>query len=236
MGNSQSKNQCEMSDYVRGNQQKSGWNGALEPVLKCCIKTGSMKGFCSTCMENFRYKNGSYYDGFVYPDDGDLLERMSSGLKPLASFARRERDEYLEMDIKQRGLHLVRVFRNTWGVLIYDVVKDPEIKLSDLAELSRLSEILGFEVRDRPLIDLEDDDSLTLVEVGLKYGYPFYTLPRKAYVSVTSQLDKEVDDVASEMEEMPLECIEAFLKERSGYSFDINAMIREEMRAMIEEE
>ena len=35
---------------------------------------------------------------------------------------------------------------------------------------------------------------------------------------------------------MPLACIEAFLKERSGISFDINAMIREEMRAMIEEE
>ena len=230
MGNSQSKNQCEMSDYVWGNQQKSGWNGALEPVLKCCIKTGSMKGFCSTCMENFRYRNGSYYEGFVYPDDGDLLERMSSGLKPLANFARRERDEDLEMEITQRGLHLVRVFRNAWGALEYDVVKDPEIKLSDLAELSRLSEILGFEVRDRPLIELEDDDSLTFVEVGLKYGYPFYTLPRKAYVSVTSQWNKEADDVASEMEEMPpLGCIEAFLEERSGYLFDINAMIREEM-------
>ena len=195
-----------------------------------------MKGFCSTCMENFRYKNGPYYEGFVHPNDDELLERMSSGLKPLASFARRERDEYLETDIKQRGLHLVRVFRNTWGMLMYDVVKDPEIKLSDLAELSRLSEILGFEVRDRPLIELEDDDSLTLVEVGLKYGYPFYTLPRKVYVSVTSQRNKEVDDVASEMEGMPLECIEAFLKERSGYSFDIDAMIEEVMKEMIEEE
>ena len=84
--------------------------------------------------------------------------------------ARRECDEDLIQDLVQRGLHLVRVFRNAWGALIYDVVKDPEVKLSDLADLSRLSEILGFEVRDRLLIELEDDDSLTLIEVGLKYG------------------------------------------------------------------
>ena len=73
----------------------------------------------------------------------------------------------------------MRVYQNAWGVLIYDVMKNPEVKLSDLADLPRLSEILGFQVRDRSLIEFED--SLTYVEIGLKYGYPFYTLPREAY-------------------------------------------------------
>ena len=117
-------------------------------------------------------------------------------------------------------------------MLIYDVVRDPKLKLSDLADISRMSEILGFEVRDRLLTDLEDDDDLTLVEVGLKYGYPFYTLSHKAYVSLTSQWEKEVDDLASEIEEMPLECIEAFLKERLGIRFDINSVVRVAMEAI----
>ena len=63
-----------MGDYIKKIQQESRWNGALEPVLKCCIKAGSMKGFCSICMENFRYVSGPYYPGFEYPTDDDLLE------------------------------------------------------------------------------------------------------------------------------------------------------------------
>ena len=38
--------------------------------------------------------------------------------------------------------------------------------------------MLGFEVEDRLLIDLEDNPNLALVCQGLKYGYPFYTLSR----------------------------------------------------------
>ena len=102
----------EMGDYIQEIQRKSGWNGALELVLKCCMRAGSMKEFCNICMENFRYRNGPYYDGFVYPDDDDHLERISSGLKPFGSISRLECDEDLELEITQRGLYLVRVFRN----------------------------------------------------------------------------------------------------------------------------
>ena len=52
---------------------------------------------------------------------------MSLGLKAFASFARRECNEDLELQIVQRGLYLVRLFRNELGVFIYDVVKDPKL-------------------------------------------------------------------------------------------------------------
>jgi len=170
-----------MGDYIQELQELTGWTGALEPVLKCCIRKGSMKGFCPVCMENFRYRSGSYYKGFIYPDDEDLLERLSSGLKPFGGFARRECDEDLEVDIADSNLHLVRASRNSWGMMVYDVVKDPKLKLSDLADIPRMSEALGFEVKDRRLVDLEGDDHLTFAEIGLKYGYPFYTIPRRVY-------------------------------------------------------
>ena len=98
-----------------------------------------------------------------------------------ASFARLECDEYLEAQVVQRGLHLARSFWNERGLLIYDVVKDPRLTLSDLADIFRISLMLGFEVEDRLLIDLEDDSNLAFVCQGLKYGYQFYTLSRGGY-------------------------------------------------------
>jgi len=160
----------------------SGWGSALEPVLKCCIRKGSMKGFCSVCMENFRYRGGSYYPGFTHPGDEELFERLSSGLKPFGDFARREEnDKDLKREIANHGLYLTRIHKNPWGVYVYEVMKNPELKLSDLADLRRMSEILEFEVKDRKLVDLEVDEQLRFVEKGIKYGYPFYTFPPEMY-------------------------------------------------------
>ena len=176
-----SKYQREMEKYIQLLQKEAGWSKPLlRPVLKCCIDSGSTRGFCNVCVENFRYRSGPYYPGFEYPTDFDLLERMSSGLKPFSSFSRREDDIWLEEQIEQRGLYLVRKFRNAWGVLQYNVVKDPRLRLSDLADISRMSEMLGLEIEDRLLVDLEEDSAL--IYQGLRYGYPFYTLSIEDYV------------------------------------------------------
>lgn len=171
-----------MGDYIQLMQTFSLWSGTLEPVLKCCIRKGSMKGFCPVCMENFRYRQGRFYPAFQHPKDKDLLERLSSGEKPFGDFARREEnDEDLKDEIINHGLHLTRVTRNSWGLYIYEVMKDPDLRLSDLADLSRLSEVLEFKVDDCKLIDLEIDEKLRFIEKGIKYGYPFYTFPPEMY-------------------------------------------------------
>ena len=113
-----------MENYIRMLQRETGWH-TVNPVLRCCIESSSTKGFCDVFAENFRYRSGHYYEGFEYPSDEELLARMSSGLKPLATFAMRKRYLKLEKQIKKHGLFLVRNYRNQLGVMQYDVVKDP---------------------------------------------------------------------------------------------------------------
>ena len=66
---------------------------------------------------------------------------MSPGLKPFGSSPRPECDKNLEEKIEQRSLHLVR--KNALGTLQYDVVKDSQLRLPDIADISRMSEMLG---------------------------------------------------------------------------------------------
>ena len=133
MGNCLSKESL-MADYILSEQRACGWrSGApLKPVLKCCIEANSSLGFCDVCEENFAYREGPYYPDFRYRSDDELLERISSGMKPFGSIPRHERDLDLEMEITQRGLYLVRVFRS--GIVVYHVMKNRDLKLSDVAD------------------------------------------------------------------------------------------------------
>ena len=160
-------------------QRETGWH-TVNLVLRCCIESSSTKGFCGVCAESFRHRSGPYYEGFEYPSDEELLTRISSGLKPLATFARRKRDLKLEEQIEKHGLFLVRKYRNQWGVIQYDVVKDPRLSLSDLADTSTISELIDFKIKDCSLIDIPKLQQK--IYQGLMYGYPFYTLTREDYV------------------------------------------------------
>ena len=164
-----------MENYIKEQQCINGWYNVSNPVLNCCIKNKSTKGFCLTCMENFRYRNGYYYDDFEDPDDDELLERLAAGKKPFGTFPRLRRDKQLEKDIKRLGLYLIRKFRNPWGMLCYDVVKNPTLNLSDLADLKKIGKLLNIELKDELVIDLKLDQ-LPRVYHGLVYDYPFYTL------------------------------------------------------------
>ena len=170
-----------MANYILTLQKVWGWRPLpLKPVLKCCIKQKSSQGFCDICEENFAYRSGPYYPGFRYPTDDELLNRVASGKKPLASIARKEEDRELEETIESLGLHLVRKFRNQRGVLMYIIMKDIDMKLSDVADLNSISELLGVVIPDKRLRDISDES--WKVFQGLMFGYPFYTLTVAEYL------------------------------------------------------
>jgi hypothetical protein len=179
MGNCLSK--IGMANYILDEQVACGWRFPLKPVLKCCINMKSRLGFCNVCKENFAHRNGSYYPGFRYRSDDELLNRVASGKKPLASIVRKEEDRELEETIESLGLHLVRKFRNQWGMLEYIVMKDIDMKLSDVADLDSISELLGVVIPDMRLRDISDEPCK--VFQGLMFGYPFYTLTVDDYLS-----------------------------------------------------
>ncbi|MEM7365539.1 MAG: hypothetical protein AAF525_16080, partial [Pseudomonadota bacterium] len=108
------------------------------------------------------------------------MSRVADGKKPFASLPRKRRDKQLERAIKRLGLHIVRRFRNSWGMLKYHVMKNVDLKLSDIADLDSISEQLQFEVRDRKVCDIEEDP-IKIIK-GLIFGYPFYTLSRENYL------------------------------------------------------
>ena len=172
-----------MADYILSEQRACGWRSGtpLKPVLKCCIEANSSLGFCDVCEENFAYRDGPYYPGFRYRSDDELLERISSGLKPFGSIPRHERDEDLEMEITQRGLYLVRVFRNRWGMLEYHVMKNRDLKLSDVADLNTVSDLLDVEILDKKIRCIGEEPCK--IFKGLMFGYPFYTLTIDEYLS-----------------------------------------------------
>ena len=176
-----------MEEYVKEQQVINGWDNVSIPVLTCCIQNKSSVGYCKSCIENFRYRNGKYYKGFEYPTDDELLQMLDSGKKPLATFARCHRDKKLEKDIKKMGLHLVRKYRNRWRMLCYDVVKNSKLKLSDLADLTKIGKLLNIHLEDGLVIDLKIDQ-LPRVYQGLVYGYPFYTLLPYNYKSFDGDL------------------------------------------------
>lgn len=179
-----------MEAYVRSLQLVNFYDIQI-PVLRCCIKAGSSVGYCSSCLENFRSRNGPYYEGFVYPDDDELLERVASGEKPWATIPCEEEDEGLEFDIEDLGLHIVSADVNKWGMLCYEIIKDRGLKLSDLADLEKIGDILKFPIEDRYLVDIIDLDTEPEVIKGIIYGYPFYTMPPLLYVLDPS---KDLDD------------------------------------------
>ena len=75
-----------MEEYIKEQQYINGWYDVSNAVISCCIQNKSTKGFCLTCMDNFRYRNGYYYEGFEYPDDDELLERIAAGKNHLVHF------------------------------------------------------------------------------------------------------------------------------------------------------
>ena len=181
MGNCISKKD-RMADYILSQQRVCGWRPLpLKPVLKCCIKQKSSQGFCEACKENFCYRNGPYYDGFRYRSDDELLERMKTGEKPFASIPRKTVDKKLEEKIQSFGLHIVRKFRNQWGMLVYNVMKNVDLKLSDVADLESVSELLEFDIFDMKICNIPEEPCK--IFQGLMFGYPFYTLTIDDYLS-----------------------------------------------------
>ena len=152
----------------------------MKPVLKCCIERQATTGFCKVCQENFAFRQGPYYPGFRYRDDDELLERMVTGEKPFASIPRKEEEPELEIKIADLGLHLIRKFRNHWGVLEYHVMKDLELRLSDVCDLDVISDLLGVDIHDRKIRDIHPNPMK--VYQGLMFGYPFYTLTDDEYL------------------------------------------------------
>ena len=72
-----------MEEYIKEQQVINGWDNVSIPVLTCCIQKKSSVGYCKSCIENFRYRNGKYYKGFEYPTDDELLQMLDSGKKHL---------------------------------------------------------------------------------------------------------------------------------------------------------
>ena len=66
-------------------------------------------------------------------------------------------------------------------MLVYGVMKDPELKLSDVADLNSISELLGVEIRDKKICDIHEEPCK--VFQGVMFGYPFYTLTIDGYLS-----------------------------------------------------
>ena len=85
------------------------------------------------------------------------------------------------MEITQRGLYLVRVFRNRWGMLEYHVMKNRDLKLSDVADLNTVSDLLDVEILDKKIRCIGEEPCK--IFEGLMFGYPFYTLTVDEYLS-----------------------------------------------------